>query len=78
METPQRLGRWNLFFSKKIQMRALKTAVLVGTVLASINHLDVLINSSLNTSTIFKIILTYCVPYIVSAYSSVLTLREKN
>ena len=78
MGTPQRIDRWHLFFSSTIQTRALKTAAVVGTILASINYLDVLVQGSLTSSVVFKIILTYCVPYLVAGYSSVSALSEKN
>ena len=78
MGTPQRIDRWQLFLSRNIQTRALKTAVVVGTLLALINYLDILLEGSVTPSIVFKIILTYCVPYIVAGYSSVSALSKDN
>ena len=76
MGTPQRIDRWQLFLSRNIQTRALKTAVVVGTLLALINYLDILVQGSMTPSIVFKIILTYCVPYFVAGYSSVSALSK--
>jgi len=76
--TPQRIDRWQLFLSRNIQTRALKTAVVVGTLLALINYLDILLEGSVTPSIVFKIILTYCVPYFVAGYSSVSALSKDN
>ena len=78
MGTPQRIDRWQSFLSRNIQTRALKTAVVVGTLLALINYLDMLVQGSVTPSIVFKIILTYCVPYFVAVYSSVSALRKDN
>ena len=78
MGTPQRIDRWQLFLSRNIQTRALKTAAVVGTLLASINYLDILVQGSVTPSIVFKIILTYCVPYFVAGYSSVSALSKDN
>lgn len=48
--------------------RALKVALVVGTILVAINQGDVLLHGHLPP--IWKIILTYMVPYSVSSYSS--------
>jgi len=76
--TPQRIDRWQLFLSRNIQTRALKTAAVVGTLLASINYLDILVQGSVTPSIVFKIILTYSVPYFVAGYSGVSALSKDN
>ena len=78
MGTPQRIDHWQLFLSRNIQIRALKTAAVVGTLLTSINYLDILVQGSVTPSIVFKIILTYCVPYFVAGYSSVSALSKDN
>ena len=78
MGTPQRIDRWQLFLSRNIQTRALKTAAVVGTLLALINYLDILVQGSVTPSIVFKIILTYSVPYFVAGYSSVSALSKDN
>lgn len=55
--------------------RALRTALLVGTVLIVINHGDALLALDLDVTRVLKMILTVCVPYCVSTYSSVGALR---
>ena len=46
-------------------------ALLVGTILALINHGEKMISLSLNMQSIFQIVLTYLVPYSVSTWSAV-------
>jgi len=55
--------------------RALRTALLVGTVLVLINHVDALLAGALDWERIVKMTLTYCVPYCVSTHASVAALR---
>lgn len=59
-----------------VVLRALKTAVLVGVVLVAINHGDALIQGDLDLLRLGKMILTFAVPYCVSTYASVSTLRQ--
>jgi len=63
-----------LCFSRDIVKRASFTALIVGAVLMVINHGDVLLTGQLETSRLFKIILTFLVPYTVSTISSVSTI----
>ena len=60
---------------RDIVLRAVRVALLVGTVLALINHGDKLIYGGMQTSDYLKILLTYCVPYCVSTHSSVQAAR---
>ena len=49
--------------------QALMTAIVVGTILTTINHGDVILKGeSLNY---LKIILTYCVPYCVTTWGAI-------
>ena len=57
--------------------RALKIASVVGIVLALINHGDKLLALQLTLTDVFKIMLTFAVPYCVSTYSSVLAIRDR-
>ena len=50
---------------------ALKVALVVGTMLALINHSPALFSLSLTKHNVVQILLTYLVPYGVSTYSSV-------
>jgi hypothetical protein len=55
--------------------RAARTALLVGTILAAINHGDALLAGKLDGARWLRIALTYFVPYAVSTTSSVATRR---
>jgi len=62
---------------RPVVMRAARIALVVGIVLAIINHADKFINGTVDLTTLFKIILTFVVPYSVSTYSSVQTVRDQ-
>jgi len=55
----------------KILKRSLKVSAVVGTLLMLINHGDVILSGSIDLTHIFKILLTYLVPFSVATYSSV-------
>lgn len=63
-----------LFFkhagNKVIVWRSIKVALVVGTILALINHFDAIFTGKLTPTIIFQILLTYFVPYSVSTYGS--------
>lgn len=54
-----------------VRMRAARVAAVVGTILVAINQGDVIMSGALSATHVLKIVLTYCVPYGVSTYSSV-------
>lgn len=56
---------------------AIKVSLVVGSLLALINHYDKLVTLDLQRSDIFKILLTYLVPYGVSSWSAVKALQAK-
>lgn len=58
--------------------RAAKIALVVGVILALINHGDRIFSLSLSATDVMKILLTFCVPYCVSTFSSVLAIRERS
>lgn len=58
--------------------RAAKIAVIVGVILATINHGDAIVSGTLTGVGIAKILLTFCVPYCVSTYSSVVAIRDRS
>lgn len=60
-----------------VMRRAASIALVVGTLLAIINHGDRLLSGEITTEVVTKILLTYLVPYSVSTYSAVLTIRER-
>ncbi|MDV7103350.1 nitrate/nitrite transporter NrtS [Vibrio sp. TH_r3] len=57
--------------SKKVAMRSFKVALVVGASLMIINHGDALMNGNIDNERLIKILLTFCVPYLVSTYSAV-------
>lgn len=63
--------------SRSVVIAAIKVALVVGTLLALINHYDKLGTLDFRRSDFFKILLTYLVPYGVSTWSAVKALQEK-
>ena len=51
------------------------TALVVGTILTTINHGDVILAG--NPPVFLKIILTYCVPYCVTTWGAILGKRAQ-
>ncbi len=60
----------------EVRNRALKVALVVGTLLALINHADAVISQTFGLINALKVLLTYCVPYAVATYSAVGALRD--
>lgn len=58
------------FFRAETTLRALKIAVVVAPILIIINHHDEIIGYKFTSDLIIKSLLTFLVPYCVSAYSS--------
>ncbi|MFQ3231939.1 nitrate/nitrite transporter NrtS [Reinekea sp.] len=65
----------SLALSKQVVSRALKVALIVGTMLALINHGERIFTLTLSNEDLLKVILTYLVPYGVSTWSAVQALR---
>jgi len=63
-------GWLKIALQKNILMRAIKVALVVGSILMLINHGDVMLSNGLSMKEFIKITLTYLVPYCVSTYSS--------
>jgi hypothetical protein len=63
--------------SRQVVRRAVRVAAVVGSVLVVINHGDALLHGDLSAGRLVRILLTVLVPYCVSTYSSVATLRER-
>jgi hypothetical protein len=68
-------GFFSIALRRSVVLTALKLSVLVGTVLAVINHGPALLDGSLSSGRYLQIALTYLVPYGVSTYSSVKALQ---
>jgi hypothetical protein len=60
---------WRLALSDGVPRRAFFIAVIVGTILTLINQGDVLLAGE--TPNWIKLVLTYCVPYVVSTHGAV-------
>ncbi len=65
----------SLAFSRAVVPRAIRVSLLVGTILAVINHGDKIVALSLSSEDVVKVLLTYLVPYAVSTWSAVGALR---
>ncbi len=63
-------GWLKIALQKNILMRAIKVALVVGSILMLINHGDLILSNGLSIKEFIKITLTYLVPYCVSTYSS--------
>lgn len=59
---------------REIAGRALRTALVVGSILAAINHGPEIVTLDVDLRRLFRICLTYVVPYCVSTYSA--TMQE--
>ncbi|MDC3108305.1 nitrate/nitrite transporter NrtS [Paracoccaceae bacterium] len=66
-----------LAFRESVIKRAIKIALIVGCILALINHGDRIIFRDMQSVDWFKILLTFCVPYCVSTISSVLAIKRE-
>ena len=65
-----------LAFSANVRNRALKVALIVGVVIATINYCDKFWMGTVTLVDLLKIGLTFFVPYCVSTYSAVSAMRE--
>lgn len=63
--------------TRSVVRRAATVALIVGSVLVAINHGDALFRGDLTLGRLLRIVLTVCVPYCVSTYSSVSAMREQ-
>lgn len=68
----------SIALSRPVASAAIKVAIVVGTLLALINHYDKLATMNFHRSDILKILLTYLVPYGVSTWSAVKALQAKS
>jgi hypothetical protein len=71
-----RVHEWLAIASRpEVVRRALIYAVVVGALLAAINHGDAIVRADLDGVRLMKIALTVVVPYLVSTFSSVAAIR---
>ncbi len=71
---------WTIAFRPEVIKRSAQTSLIVGTLLAFINHGDALLALNMPLERIVKMILTYLVPYVVSTSASIGAIQhhEKN
>lgn len=62
---------------RSVVVRAFKVTLVVGSILVAINHGDTVVRGDVDIERALRIVLTVCVPYCVSTYSSVEALREQ-
>lgn len=62
--------------SRLVVRQALFYAIVVGSILAAINHGSAIVRGDIDAERAFKIALTCLVPYVVSTLSSVQALRN--
>lgn len=66
----------NIAFERPTVRRALKAAAIVGLLQITINHGDHLLRGDVDATRMLKMVLTACVPYLVSTFSSVGAVRQ--
>ena len=66
----------SMAFSKKVAKRAVIVAIIVGTILAFISHIDQIISGDLTADCSIKMIVTCFVPFTVSMVTAALTALE--
>ncbi len=70
-DAPASRGFLVLALSRPVVSKAMQVALVVGTLLALINHGGKMLNASLTAGDAVRILLTYLVPYGVSTWSAV-------
>ena len=69
-QVPEVRCRWHGLVYRPVCGRAIRVALIVGTILVGINQSDVLMSGDLTALVAAKIGLTYLVPFSVSTYSA--------
>ena len=64
-------------FEASVRKRTFKVAMLVGSILAVINHGDALLSGDASATVWIKIVLTFVVPYCVATFASVQAIRQR-
>lgn len=68
---PQKPHWLAIAFRASVVTRGVKIALVVGSVLAILNHGDKIYSNTLSQGDFYRILITYLVPYCVSTYSAV-------
>jgi hypothetical protein len=79
--TQKRGGRYPLVaygLERATLLFSLKMALIVGTLLAVINHGQAIITGHFTSDRLFPLLLTYCVPFAVALYSQIQGKRQRD
>lgn len=60
----------HLALSKEVMSTAIKIALIVGSILAMINHGTEIIDGTITIGGVYQVLITYLFPYCVSTFSS--------
>ena len=60
-----------LINDRDIILNSIRISLIVGTILNFINQGDKIISVNLESINYFKVILTYCIPFMVSSYTAI-------
>ena len=77
-QAPEVRCRWHALVYQPVCGRAIRVALVVGTILVGINQSDVLLGGHLTALVAAKIGLTYLVPFSVSTYSALAANRLRD
>ena len=67
-----------IFFSKPVSVRAAKVAIIVGIILAFINHGGVILSGNITAECWLKMLLTCLVPYTVSSVTATMNIIDQS
>lgn len=67
---------FTLAFTAKVMLPALKVALVVGSILAFINHGGAIVRMDFDGGRLLQVLLSYMVPYCVSIYSAVKAIQS--
>ena len=68
---------FHIAFRKDVFLRAFKMALIVGIILAIINHGDHIFLGTMTVTNWTKILIIFCAPFCVSTVSSVLAIKKE-
>ena len=66
----------SIFFSKTVSLSAFKVSIIVGIILAFINHDNLIFSENISNECWVKMIVTYFIPYTVSSVTATLNILE--
>ena len=66
-----------IFFSKPVVFRAVKVAIIVGVILAFINHGGLILSGNITTECRIKMLISFFVPYTGSSATATMKILEQ-